>query len=120
LSFSKGDIVWAFGGFPCGQFLDLKLARLCYVHNIDEGEMTTADNGYNDPRYFIYPSIYPESVNQQKKIRARHETINARLKQFNVLVAEYRSELSKHPCCFHAVVNIIQVKIDHGEKLFQL
>jgi hypothetical protein len=48
------------------------------------GEKTVADNTYKDPYYFIYPHGNPESIALQKRITARHETANDRLKNFKV------------------------------------
>ena len=54
LNIKNGDIVWVNGSFTAGEFLDLKIAQLTYVHMIKDGEMYLADDGYKDP-YFIYP-----------------------------------------------------------------
>jgi hypothetical protein len=83
-------IVWINGSVPSGSFSDLKLARDAYVHMVDEGEKTIADDSYKDPQYFIYPSLRPHSAAKQKEIMSRHETINVRLKQFRVLANKFR------------------------------
>lgn len=120
LNIASGDIVWAYGGYPWGSYPDLKLARECYVHAVGLGEKTIADNGYKDPKYFIYPAAYPNTAQSQSRIRARHETVNKRLKQWNVLVHAFRHDISKHIRCFHAVVNVTQIMIQSGEKLFDI
>lgn len=120
LSIATGDIVWAYGGYPCGEYPDLLLAWEAYLPSIDDGEMTVSDNGYQDPNYFIFPRMFPGSAQHQKEILSRHETINSRLKQFNVLKEPFRGLLDTHTNCFHAVVNIVQVMIDCGENLYQL
>lgn len=84
------------------------------------GEKTVADNTYKDPYYFIYPHGNPESIALQKRIMARHETANDRLKNFKVLSTKFRHKLEKHSLCFHAVVNITQVMLCNGEPLFGL
>lgn len=53
--YNGNNIVWAFGGFPCGAYPDIKIARELYVNMVDPGEMTVADDGYRDGNYFIYP-----------------------------------------------------------------
>jgi hypothetical protein len=120
LNIRTGDIVWAFGGFPCGEYPDLVLARQKYTYSIRLDEMTLADDTYKDGDYFIYPSRYPATVVQQKLIMARHETVNARLKQFGVLNQCFRHCIDKHRICFHAVVNITQLTIEHGNPLFSI
>jgi len=79
-----------------------------------------ADNGYKDPKYFIYPAAYPNTAQSQSRIRARHETVNKRLKQWNVLVHAFSHDISKHIRCCHAVVNVTQIMIQSGEKLFDI
>jgi hypothetical protein len=114
LSIYSGDIVWASGGVPCGQYPDLKLAKDSYV-KFAENEITLADKGYKDQQYFKNPENAFE-----KRILARHETVNGRLKNFAIMSDRFRHPVDKHPIVFHACVNIVQVLIDHGEKLFEL
>ena len=120
LNIRTGNIVWAYGGYPCGEFPDLKLARQLYTTCVDLNEKTIADDTYKDATYFIYPSGNPESRRQQKLIMSRHETVNSRLKSFNVLNSSFRHKLTKHPLCFHAVVNLTQLMILNGSPLFQI
>jgi len=81
LNMQTGDIVWVYGGLPCGQYSDLRLARECYVRAVGEGELTLADDTYKDRRFFIYPSAFPDTVASQKAFMTRHETVNRRLKK---------------------------------------
>ena len=85
-----------FGGVPCGEYPDITLARSRYLNMVMIGEKTMADNGYQDPN-FIYPFAFPESAAAQKLIiMAKHETLNKRLKQFNVLRTPYRHNIFPH------------------------
>jgi len=120
LNIQLGDIVWTNGPFPCGDFPDLTIAREDYLEEINEGEMTVADDGYRDVNYFIHPHGFPETNLHQKQIMSRHETINERLKEFRVLSSRFRHDISLHQMCFLAIVNITQLKIHHGEPLFEL
>lgn len=52
--------------------------------------------------------------------RARHETLNRRLKQFRVLSERYRNERPTHAYVFHAVCNIVQLDIMTGSRPFQV
>lgn len=113
LSIGSGDVVWASGGVPCGEWSDLKLARDFYVQVV-QNEITLADRGYRDSQFFKQPENPFE-----KRLLARHETFNGRLKNFNILCNRFRHPLKKHPKVFHACVNILQVSIDKGEKLFE-
>lgn len=114
VSIGGGDIVWAFGGFPAGEWPDIKIAKEQYL-DYAKDEVTLADKGYRLGGYFKNPSNTKE-----KLLLARHETLNRRLKQFQALGARYRHPLHKHPKIFHACVNLVQMCIDCGEKLFDI
>lgn len=116
LCIKTGSIVWKFGGYPCGKFPDLKLAREAYIWSIEDGEKTIADKGYNDQRFFILPN--DTNSRFHKMIMSRHETVNKRIRQFNILKQTFRHSLELHPKIFHAVVNITQLNIQNGEPLF--
>ena len=109
-----GHIVWV-----NGEWSDLKLAREAYIMAVYPDEMTLADKGYMDRDYFVNPS-YPESAGIQKKIMARHETANARLKQFGVLKNVYRHRIEDHMLCFLTVANMVQVCIENESPLYSV
>lgn len=91
------------------------------MHMVAPGEMTVADDGYKDRNFFIYPTANPESAARQKEIMARHETLNKRLKSFNVLNFPYRHDISTHHECFHAVINVTNVTLTVGmEPLYEV
>lgn len=118
LSLRTGAIVWAHGGFPCGAYPDLRIARELLVEFLDAGERVMADRGYNDQRYFILPT---EANNgRHKTIMSRHETVNKRIRQFAVLSDKFRHKKELHGKCFHAVVNLTQIIIKTDEPLFSV
>ena len=80
------------------------------MYMVRPNEMTVADEGYNDQNYFIH----------DKRIMARHETVNRRMKQFGVLSQKFRHDRGLHPQCFHAVANLTQLMIANGERLFEI
>jgi DDE superfamily endonuclease len=110
-----GWIVWVNGPFPCGAWSDLRIARAGLQSKLQVGEMYVADRGYQDG--FIYgdtPSREHNTLEEMKrKARARHETINGRLKMFHVLSNEFRHRLDQHAIIFLAVANIVQLGIQH-------
>jgi len=57
---------------------------------------------------------------QKKKILARHETVNKRIKQFCCMNVRFRHSLHLHPRFFHAAVNLTQLMIENGEPLFSV
>ncbi len=114
ISIVKAEIVWATGGFPCGEWTDLKIAKDLYIH-IAKKEITLADKGYCLKPFFKQPT-----TSRENKILARHEALNGRLKEFAILSNRFRNCLNKHPMVFHAIVNIVQLSISSGEKLFEI
>ena len=70
------------GGFPCGSYPDLKIARERFVQHLEEDERAFADNGYPDRKYFFTSDYYPEHEHIIRRVMRRHETVNERLKNF--------------------------------------
>ena len=109
--------MWAYGGFPCGQYPDLSIARKKFVKLLKEGERAIADKGYRDFRYFCNPSGTGYVSKYMKKVLARHENVNRRIKSFECLSGTFRHNVFLHHDFFHAVANIVQLSIECGEKL---
>lgn len=120
LSIRTGEIVWANGGVPCGDWPDLRLARNAYTSMVGKNEMTVADKGYNDSIFFLFPKQNDPAAKRKHKIMARHETVNRRIKQFRVMGEKFRHSLFLHPRCFHAVINLIEIAIENGENLYSI
>ncbi len=120
LNIKTGDIVWANGGYPCGRWPDLKIARDLLIHKLGTDEKVIADDGYQDKKYFIFPKGYPNINKYLKQVMSRHETVNHRIRHFFVLQRIFRHDVTLHPICFHAVVNITQLSIENGENLYML
>ena len=117
VSIRNGVIVWVNGGVPCGMN-DLTLARSKLVRKLLPEEKIIADRGYRDDRYFIHPFLEDhEYAEMAKKIRARHENVNARIKIFKSVGGIFRHDLHKHVKCFFAVCNIVQITLKNGSPL---
>jgi len=56
----------------------------------------------------------------RRRLRARHETVYKRLKDFGILSQTYRHNLKDHAFVFRAVVVLTQLAIESGEPLFEL
>ena len=116
LCIRTGHIVWANGGVPCGQWSDLKLAQDAFVHCLQPGEKAVADGGYRDDRYFQKKN----DDERNKRVLARHETVNRRIKQFCCMTNTFRHALHLHPTFFHAVLHLTQLMIENGESLYSV
>ena len=92
-------------------------------------EAVEADRGYGGDFKLKTPSMGDNSKKRKMKsnIRAQHEAVNGRMKQFNILTTHFRhmkpnreGMLQKHRWCFHAVAVITQLKFSSdGEKIFE-
>ncbi len=118
LCIRTGHIVWAHGGYPCGLYTDLVLAREAFILNLKKDEKAMADKVYKDPLSFILPT--PQNKGLHGVIMARHEHVNGRIKQFEILNQRFRNQLEKHPIVFHAVVNVTQLMLENGHPLFSV
>ena len=70
--------------------------------------------------------ITPGISKQKNIVCGRHENVNGRLKQFNVLTTHFRhwsprkKMMEKHGKCFHAVAIITQLKFLAGESIYDV
>lgn len=115
-----GKIAWAHGPFPCGSYSDVRIFRLGMKRNLDEGELVVADGGYKDERCMACKDEQDPNREFFALVRARHETVNRRFKQFAVLGNRFRHSLKLHSFCFYAVCNITQLLLLSGEPLFSV
>lgn len=112
-----GWIVWVHGAFPCGRYNDITIFRRALQKLLDDGERVVADGGYKDKGEGTTetPTGYNTFDQYMKSMaRARHETINRRFKEFNILGHRFRGSLKEHKCIFLAIANIIQIGIESG------
>ena len=112
MNLQTGDLVWAIGPFPPGEWNDILIARYCVVHELLPGEMILADGGYNDGyNYFITPTGFNSPIDRMmSQARARHETVNRRFKTWGILSQKFRHDKNKHGLVFGAIVQLEQLK----------
>jgi hypothetical protein len=131
VSLSESKIVWFSGPWPAGMTdstiykdkgLEAKIPATC---------AGVADGGYPSNRkgqplssnkLVTANSQDTEEVRRFKALaRARHETLNKRLKRFRCLLNRFRhSPLEKHAPIFTAVCVIVQYQMDLGQPLFEI
>ena len=121
-----GHIVWINGPFVAsvndGTIFREGLSGLLF----DE-EAVEVDGGYKGDDKMKLPSMGINSSKRKMKsnVRAQHEAINGRLKQFGVLTTHFRhlpnkeDMMEKHGKCFKAVAVIVQLRLMLGEKIFE-
>lgn len=120
VSIEKGEIVWINGPFPAGESNDLQIFRRGLKYILDLEEVMVADKGYPDASALLGTDVCICQRNLDRSIRARHESLNGRLKSFHVLSQRYRHDLSKHSICFFAICKIVQFSISEGNTLFSV
>ena len=114
LSILSGSIVWVSGPFPCGQWTDIKIFRAGMLGSLDDGEKVVGDLGYRgEPDFVVTRRDYNENL-----VRARHENVNRRFKQFVCLERVFRHDVRRHSSVFRAVAVITQLGMENGMPLF--
>jgi hypothetical protein len=84
-----------------------------------------ADDGYigEAPQKVKCPGCVSnpdENQEMQNSVRARHESLNGRLKNWAILSTMYRHDLMEHGNVFRAIAVITQIGINAGEELFEV
>jgi DDE superfamily endonuclease len=123
VAIKTGYIVSVNGPFPCGEFPDIKIFCSHLKDCLDAHEKVEADAGYRGkPLYVSDPRDYNNIEKKQAKARARarHETINRRLKQWSCLQQVFRHDLQKHYDVFLAVAVLTQLNMKHYSPPWQV
>jgi hypothetical protein len=128
LHLRKSLIVWINGPFPCGAFPDDKIFKGKLMHRLLPNEKVISDAGYKKfPEFCTFiakdRTVNGEPASYKKrhmigKLLARHETVNKRFKQFNILKNVFRAKLGHHKHVFQAIAAITQLGITSDEPLF--
>ncbi|KAJ3232665.1 hypothetical protein HDU77_000817, partial [Chytriomyces hyalinus] len=106
-------IVWVDGGVPCGLWPDLKMVCHGILHEIGPNEKVAADQGYCGDDHIMTKlqgcdADIRDHNHNLKQMGARHETVNAHLKDFRVLHGLHQLNRDDHSWIFKAVVQITQ------------
>lgn len=125
LSILNGDICWINGPFPPGIWNDGDIFKSLLVHMLDENERVEADDGYRGsaPQHVKCPSNLATSNEQRelaRRVMSRHETVNRRFKQFQILKQVFRHDIRLHQVVFTAIAVLTQISIENGDELFEI
>lgn len=78
---ATGNIVWANGSYKCGSYTDFAIFRKKLESRMESGGKILADSGYLDPPVLLQSGdLTSETSRLRGTIRARHESVNSRLK----------------------------------------
>lgn len=120
ISIFSGDIVWIYGPHV-GSKNDLTIFRERLKNMLEPEEMAECDAGYKgDAEYLRSRDIYTSKKEKKEKseLRARHETVNRRFKQWGILKQQFRNGKEKHQSVFYSIAVMTQMDIDSGNVLF--
>lgn len=120
----RGYVVWTNGPFPAGNS-DLQIYRMPegLKSKIPENKRVIADNGYRGEEQISIPNNQDDDLVKafKSRARARHETVNGRIKEFKILDERFRQTqdvIEKHKTAFEAVITLVQYDIENGRPLF--
>ena len=120
---ATGDIVHYNGPFR-GAAADLTIFRFHLKRCLLPGERVIADRGYRGDRKVVTPYDYDCLSKQHYRamaaLRARHEVMNGRLKQFRCLADRWRHALSDHHRVFRACLVLVQLNHRYGTEPFEV
>jgi hypothetical protein len=107
-----GWIVWYNGPFPAGAS-EKTIAKIGVIRKILPDEKILVDSGFVGchPCMILPSGIHGISQRMKSLCRARHETVNGRIKTFSVMSSRFRHDIKKHESCFLAVLTVTQIHI---------
>ena len=121
MSVFENKLVWMNGPFKASRH-DKTIYRQAGLQNmIPEGHRVIADRGYmGEPTQISTTNSHdPEALQKLKsRARARHESFNARIKNFRCLEERFRHGINNHKTVFEAMCVICQDQLENGSPLF--
>lgn len=122
LSVFQNKVVSLNGPYPAS-VNDTTMFRNGVRDKIPKGSRAIVDNGYKgkDPKYSKPNPLDSAALRNFKgRARSRQECFNSRLKAFQCLKQDFRSDEKKHKWCFEAVAVICQYQLENGSPLFDV
>lgn len=118
-----GNVIWVNGPFPAGM-PDITIFRQPegLKSNIPANKLIIADLGYRgeDDMICLPNDLDTAMVKKfKKRVRARHESFNSRIKEFKTITERFRHDINKHKAVFEAVCILVQYDIETGRTLFK-
>jgi hypothetical protein len=112
------------GPYPAGNYTDIKIFNTVLRNFLEPGERVEADEGYHGhPDKIKCPgndANPAENRAMQGRVRARHEMLNGRLKNWGILSQVFRHHIMMHGDVFRACAVVTQLTIQDGEPLFEV
>jgi hypothetical protein len=120
-----GNLVWVKGPYSAGAWNDIFFFYNALSHCLEPGNKhVEADKGYvghSDKIKCPNNNCNPvENLGMQGTARSRHETLNRRLKNWDILEKVYRHNITVLGTVFYTCAVITQLAIADGKPLFQI
>jgi DDE superfamily endonuclease len=123
LSLWEDKIVWINGPFPAGTS-DSSIFQYGGLKDmIPAGKRAVGDKGYVGMSQVVTTRNrfdQPFVREFKSRARARQESINQRIKNFQILDIQFRHSIAKHEHAFHAVCVVVQYQLENGSPLFSI
>jgi len=123
LSIYASKVLWMNGPFLASKHDITIFCQAGLKNAIPHGKQIIADNGYAGEAAIVStPNSHdPLPLREfKRRVRSRHETFNARLKNFKCLAECFRHGTDKHKIVFEAVGVICQYQMENGSPLFDV
>ncbi len=112
------------GSRVAGKYTDIKIFNKVLRNFLEPVERVEADEGYRGhPDKIKCPgndANLAENWGMQGRVRARHETLNERLKNWGILSQVFRHHIMMHGDVFRACAVVTQLTVKNGEPLFEV
>jgi DDE superfamily endonuclease len=121
----ESKVVWINGPFPAGRNDRSVYTQAGGLQSmIPPSKKVIADKGYRSQNDVTLstPNPFDSDIVKtfKKRASARHETLNQRIKNFEVLAGCFRHNIAKHQCVFEAICVIVQYDMESGYALFDI
>jgi len=116
LALFSNQVVWYSGPHPCGTFSDLKIFQECGLKSllVLSNEKAIADGTYQDGSVSGKAKGSKKWRKAKGRMRARHESINRRLKIFKMLSQKYIMKIEDHHMVFETALFLVQLSLENA------
>ena len=119
-----GNLVWIQGLYPAGKYTKIKIFNKVLRNFLEPGKWVEANEGYRshpDKIKCLGNDTNPvKNQAMQGRVRAHHETLNGRLKNWGILSQVFRHHITMHGDVFRACAVVTQLTIQDSEPLFEV
>ena len=118
----ESKIVWINGPFEASKS-DITIFRKGLVNAIPENAKAIGDRGYRKggKKITTRNTLDKENVKTfKRRVRGRHENLNARIKSFKCMAENFRHGKDKHSVVFEAICVCVQFDMENGHPLWDV